>query len=495
MKNLLLLLIAFIPNLLFAQLVSDFQVNDPDTAARDDFEGRIDVDGEGNYVIAWTDRRTGRPNVFCQMYNSNSVRIGNNFRVNNIPDSSSSPDIAVNRNGKFGICWYQSTNFQTHLNLKLYDKQGDPITNEIILNDSTNGIHGDPRIDINSLGEYIITWDYRPNTSTFQTIYYQVVDSNGNKIGTNRIADDQTPVRKDNPSINVFPDNRFVITWQDRRVTNVEDIYYQMFDGDGNKIGGNTRVYDDTLSNAQTFPLASSDSLNRFCICFTEFDLSGPVFRIRGQPFNSDGSRDGTDFVVAPFSLDQYLRAIEKRSDGKMVVAFDKGFMNNVPYFQRLDSSGNEIGGEYAVSIEAQNFNKNYTDVAVYGDKIISVWDDSRNGNSDVFCNVRSFTNPDSTVGISQIWNELPSDYRLYQNYPNPFNPMTKIKYSIPQEGLVKLKIYDMAGREIISLVNEIKEAGSYEIVFNGNALSSGVYFYKIEVGSFKETKKMILLK
>jgi photosystem II stability/assembly factor-like uncharacterized protein len=93
-----------------------------------------------------------------------------------------------------------------------------------------------------------------------------------------------------------------------------------------------------------------------------------------------------------------------------------------------------------------------------------------------------------------------PKNYLLSQNYPNPFNPVTKIKYSIPQNvkretGNVNLKIYDVLGREVATLVNEEKPAGEYEVEFDGSSLTSGIYFYQIKAGEFLQTKKMVLLK
>ncbi len=88
-----------------------------------------------------------------------------------------------------------------------------------------------------------------------------------------------------------------------------------------------------------------------------------------------------------------------------------------------------------------------------------------------------------------------PASFSLEQNYPNPFNPSTKIIYSIPQKSFVTLIVFDPLGSIIAELVSEEKEAGRYEIDFNASDLSSGIYFYKIEAGSFIETKKMILLK
>jgi hypothetical protein len=81
------------------------------------------------------------------------------------------------------------------------------------------------------------------------------------------------------------------------------------------------------------------------------------------------------------------------------------------------------------------------------------------------------------------------------QNYPNPFNPVTKINFNIPKSEIVTLKIYDILGKEVAILMNEIRNAGKYLIEFNAKNLSSGVYLYRIEAGDFKAVKQMLLLK
>ena len=87
------------------------------------------------------------------------------------------------------------------------------------------------------------------------------------------------------------------------------------------------------------------------------------------------------------------------------------------------------------------------------------------------------------------------AEFVLEQNYPNPFNPSTKINYSIPDEGFVSLKFYDVLGEEIETLVNEYQSAGTYEVEFNDSDLSSGIYYYSLQYNNFIETKKMLLLK
>ncbi|MBI5403217.1 MAG: T9SS type A sorting domain-containing protein [Ignavibacteriae bacterium] len=100
-----------------------------------------------------------------------------------------------------------------------------------------------------------------------------------------------------------------------------------------------------------------------------------------------------------------------------------------------------------------------------------------------------------NTVGISQISSNVPGEYRLDQNYPNPFNPSTKINFAITKPGFVSLRVYDITGKEIINLVNEKLQTGTYSYDFNATNLSSGIYFYTLKSDNFVSTKKMVLVK
>ena len=126
------------------------------------------------------------------------------------------------------------------------------------------------------------------------------------------------------------------------------------------------------------------------------------------------------------------------------------------------------------------------------------MWMDNRTGNYQIWTVPIEI----STVDVDQT-PEIISEFRLEQNYPNPFNPSTKIKFSVPsviasapkRSQLVTVKVYDVLGNEILTLVNEEKSAGSYEIEFHSTDLSSGIYFYQLRAGSYTDTKKMILIR
>jgi hypothetical protein len=109
---------------------------------------------------------------------------------------------------------------------------------------------------------------------------------------------------------------------------------------------------------------------------------------------------------------------------------------------------------------------------------------------------VWSFTTAPATTVENGI---TPQQFALSQNYPNPFNPSTKIEYSLEKAGIVSLKVYNLLGVEVATLVNGRQEAGSYSVPFGINngtfSLSSGVYFYRLEAGSFVSTKKLVLMK
>ncbi len=102
---------------------------------------------------------------------------------------------------------------------------------------------------------------------------------------------------------------------------------------------------------------------------------------------------------------------------------------------------------------------------------------------------------PGFVVSVGNNNSQIVNDYKLFQNYPNPFNPVTNLEFGISKLGFVSLKVYDMSGKEVRTLVNDIKEAGYYTVRFEGSNLSSGIYFYKLQYAGNEISKKMLLIK
>ena len=105
------------------------------------------------------------------------------------------------------------------------------------------------------------------------------------------------------------------------------------------------------------------------------------------------------------------------------------------------------------------------------------------------------------TVSVNTVSTESPDVFSVSQNYPNPFNPSTKIDFSLPAKSAVTLRVYDVLGKEVMTLLNDVKDPGTYQANFDATNIASGTYFYRIDVKeniggrSYSETKRMILLK
>jgi hypothetical protein len=141
--------------------------------------------------------------------------------------------------------------------------------------------------------------------------------------------------------------------------------------------------------------------------------------------------------------------------------------------------------------VSANNYIGHYIGVSAHNNIIRPVWTRIDNNLPSLWTAIiDSVTTVEETSYIA-----APANYELFQNYPNPFNPQTIIKYQTLELSFINLKVYDLLGNKVTTVVNEEKPAGKYEVEFNGNGLTSGVYFYRLQAGTFVETKKMVLLR
>ena len=474
----------------YAQLVPDFKVND-DSSIYHQFVGKVGTDSAGNFVIVWHDERNNRPNIYCQRFNSLGNRIGMNFIINDIPDSSVYPDIAVCPNGKFGIVWAQgnSTVFnQGKINFRLYNNNGTALTSTIQVSDSVGSSFQSPTIGADEKGNFIVIWNYSSKLSA-ENIYFQRLDSNGNKLGTNQnVSDSGISSRKSDPDITVRKDGTFIICWQDNRLNiGIYDIFMQMYDFNGLKIGRNV-IVNEATNLSQEYPEITSDSAGNFFIAWSDFRFFPNILSLC-QFYNNIGAKIGNNFLVNGNTV---LYGFDSRDNGDLAAGIYDG---SLPKVQRIRNDRSLWGNSFLISNEALSSTKYITDLKIHKDKIIDVWQDNRNGNIDIYCNIRSYTNPDSTTNIIQTSNEIPNDFKLLQNYPNPFNPITRIPFQINKLSYVKLKVFDILGRELKTLVNGKLQPGIYEAEFSSENLPSGIFYYRLESENYIESKSMIIVK
>jgi uncharacterized delta-60 repeat protein len=215
-------------------------------------------------------------------------------------------------------------------------------------------------------------------------------------------------------------------------------------------------------------------------------------FNVNGVIDSTFGTDGRTDIEFGTGSDICYDMKID--NDGKILLV---GEGNNQPGLARLNPDGSPDtsfapNGWFTINLN-NNSGTHYLTSSIplnNGDILVAGWDFASNAGD--FMVTRLTQNPTS---IDDEDFAQPDDFLLFQNYPNPFNPSTTIRFNLPQSLFVTLKVYDVLGNEVATLIDEYKSAGSYEVEFEALRLTSGIYFYKLQAGSFIETKKMILLK
>ena len=179
------------------------------------------------------------------------------------------------------------------------------------------------------------------------------------------------------------------------------------------------------------------------------------------------------------------------RLDNNEFLAINK--YSNKYYARAFSNDGIATKDSFLVNRNSTSFvaDLNYV---VNDDKVFFTWSDVRTSGKgyDIYGSIFDLN---SITSVKEIISEVPTGFSLFQNYPNPFNPSTKIRFSLSEFSHVLIKVYDILGNEIMSLVDEDKPAGVYEVLFDGKGLASGTYFYRITAGEFSETHKMVLLK
>ena len=210
---------------------------------------------------------------------------------------------------------------------------------------------------------------------------------------------------------------------------------------------------------------------------------------------NPDGSLQWSRVVDGGAGM-TYARSIIQSTDGGYVAAGYGGIVGTRGmYIVKLDNNGNTCGNTVSHNVSVDTG-------GILGSPIPTVTNISLSDTSRLLpTESHGYVSPICVIGIQPISNEIPASYKLFQNYPNPFNPVTNIKFEIPNDVNVSIKIYDIRGREVFSF-NEFKKAGSYDVRLDGSNFASGMYFYKMVVGDntnngeiFTDTKKMVLLK
>ena len=464
------------------------------TANGNSWHSMLSGDSYGNIHIVWEDDRDGNNEIYYTKLDNGGNTLIDDMRLTNDNAGSDFPFIKLDSSDNVHIIWRDSRNGSPEIYYIKLDNDGNVLVDSTRITYGSNTSSGHDLI-IDSYDYLHIGWvDHRDGNAE---IYYSKLDNNGNPIvGATRI----TMASGDSwwPYLDVDNDGNVQIAWYDTRNGNGE-LYYTKLDNNGNTLVDDTRLTFSggaygaptlEVDNSNNIHIVWPDNRNGYgALYYTKLDKDGNTLiddtlitiSNGGGGYLADIDNEGNDHITWPDNRDG----------------------NDEIYYCKLDNDGSKIVEDTRLTFDnAESWHPRlYVD---NNQSIHIIWDDNRDGNLEIYYKKGAIiTDVDEESDI------IPTKYSIKQNYPNPFNPVTTIEYTIPTspyptpyqgEGtrerfFVTLKVYDVLGNEIATLINEEKQPGTYSVQFDGAGLSSGVYFYTLTAGNFVESKKMTLMK
>ena len=529
------------------------------TTVNDQTDPIIISDGYGGAIIVWTDKRGGNPDIYAQRIDANGVIrwTTDGIVICVAADYQYLPTIVSDGNGGAIIAWVDNrygNNYDIYAQRVDVNGVIQWLADGVAISTAAN-YQAYPTIVSDGSGGAIIIWQDRRNGVNYD-IYAQHIDSNGAAqwmadgiIISAAVGHQEYPIAISDGS------GGAISTWIDKRSGNY-DIYSQLINSNGEVQWTANGEEICTELWEQSFPVLTGDGSGGAIIAWEDYRTSPHV--IYAQSINASGivrwTKDGVTISALAYSQDSpaimndanggaiitwqvnssgndydiYVQCIDANglvqwtlngvaictaghhqqdptiimdgSDGAIITWEDQRRGTNYDiYAQRIDANGVVQWVTDGVEISIATYDQIYpTEVSDGNGGAIITWQDYRVAYPDSVDIYTQQINTNGNLGVvTSILQDpdISNNFALLQNYPNPFNPSTTIQYRVSSNQFVHLKVYDVLGREVTTLVNEEKSAGNFEIIFDASQLSSGIYFYKMQAGSFVETKKMILIK
>jgi hypothetical protein len=244
-----------------------------------------------------------------------------------------------------------------------------------------------------------------------------------------------------------------------------------------------------------------NSSTNEIFVFWIEANSLQSLYGIYGQRFSSSGARMwvGSGKIFKPLDQNSTSDIDVFVKDTNVIVHYDINVYGSSSCHIKAFLTGSSgafgwFGGPIEVSSKNSSKNTLSSGITNSGMSILA-WGDDRKDIGGIYAQNINYNGNIGPVSVRNIGTGIVTKYELEQNYPNPFNQITNIKFQITNKSDVSLRVYDVSGREVATLVNEEFVAGSYLVRFDAESLASGVYFYRLQAGDFTDTRKLILLK
>lgn len=460
------------------QWQTDFRLTNTPDYSSTSYNGAWCIAASGSVLhVVWVEDLSGNGEIFYKRSTDAGQNWEGSIRLTNNVFLSEAPSVAVS--GNFvNVVWFDHRDGNTEIYYKRSTDAGVNWGADTRMTNNTAQSYF-PSIAVSNNNVHIVWEDYRDGNVE---IYYKYSSDGGQIWGTDtRLTNDTSS--SEHPSISLSDLNVHVV-WYDNRNGNSE-IYYKRSTNGGISWGADTRLTNNT--DISIHPTIASSGSNVH-VGWQEYRDGNP--EIYTKRSTDGGVNWASDTRLTNNSAFSYYPSFAVSGNLVHAVWQDLRDGNWEIYYKSSLNSGVNWGTDIRLT---NNIADSYSpSVAISGFIVHAVWNDNRDANNEIYYKRDPTGNPTEIINTNL---EIPITFSLKQNYPNPFNPSTIISFQLPVNSQVSLKVFDVMGREVQTIVNDRLQAGTYESTFDGSGLNSGVYIYKLMTDGFTKSKRMLLVK